>query len=169
MEILEYMRRQMAAMRNTVDNTMRDVTVEQFNWAPPGTMNTISATFIHFTSVEDHFVQGILQGKPRVWDTGGWSEKTGVRKPPGIGENWDEFKHLHLQPAIFLEYQKAVRAATDAYMAGLTVQDLDRKVKLGQRELTVAELLMLAAHQSLGHAGEIAALKGIQGAKGLPM
>jgi uncharacterized damage-inducible protein DinB len=169
MEILDYMHRQMTSMRSTVDMTMKDVTVEQFNWAPPGTMNTISATFIHFTSVEDHFVQGILQGKPRVWDAGGWSEKTGVKKTPSIGENWDEFKHLHLGPAVFLEYQKAVWAATDAYMADLAPEDLDRKVKLGPRELTLAELLMMAANQSLSHTGEIAALKGLQGAKGLPI
>ena len=169
MEILDYMHRQMASTRSTVDMTMKDVTVEQFNWAPPGTMNTISATFIHLTSVEDHFVQGILQGKPRIWDAGGWSEKTGVKKTPGFGENWDEFKHLHLQPADFLKYQKAVWAATDAYMTSLTAEELDRKVKLGPRELTVAELLIMAANQSLSHAGEIAALKGIQGAKGLPI
>jgi len=169
MEILDYMHRQMTSVRSTVDMTMKDVTVEQFNWAPPGTMNTISATFIHLTSVEDHFVNGILQGKPRVWDAGGWSGKTGAKKTPGIGESWDEFKHLHLEPAACLEYQKAVWAATDAYMAGLTAQDLDRKVKLGTREMTVAELLMMAANQSLSHSGEIAALKGVQGAKGLPM
>jgi len=169
MEILDYLHRQMTSMRSTVDMTMKDVTVEQFNWAPPGTMNTISATFIHFTSVEDHFVQGILQGKPRVWDAGGWSEKTGVKKTPSIGENWDEFKHLHLGPAVFLEYQKAVWAATDAYIADLAPEDLDRKVKLGPRELTLAELLMMAANQSLSHTGEIAALKGVQGAKGLPI
>ena len=169
MEILDYMRRQMAAVRSKVSMTMKDVTVEQFNWAPPGTMNTISATFIHLTSVEDDFVQGILQGKPRIWDAGKWSEKTGVKKTPGIGENWDEFKHLHLEPAAFLEYEQAVWAATDAYLAGLTAEDLDRKVKLGPRELTVAELLIMAANQSLSHAGEIAALKGVQGAKGLPI
>jgi hypothetical protein len=169
MEILDYMHRQMASMHSTVESTMKDVTVEQFNWAPPGTMNTISATFIHLTGVEDNFVQGILQGKPRIWDSGGWSEKTGIKKTPSIGENWDEFKHLHLTPAAFLEYQKAVWAATDAYMARLTANDLDRKVKLGLRELTVAELLMMAANQSLSHAGEIAALKGVQGAKGLPI
>ena len=169
MEILDYMHRQMVRMRSTVDMTMKDVTVEQFNWAPPGTMNTISATYIHFTSVEDSFVQVILQGKPRIWDAGGWSEKTGVKKTPGIGENWDEFKHLHLGPAAFFEYQKAVWAATDTYMAGLTAEDLDRKVKLGPRELTVAELLLMSANQSLSHIGEIAALKGVQGAKGLPV
>jgi uncharacterized damage-inducible protein DinB len=169
MEILDYMRRQMASMRRTVDMTMKDVTVEQFNWAPPGTMNTISATFLHFTSVEDNFVQGILQGKPSVWEAGGWSEKTGIKKPPSIGESWEEFAHLHLQPADFLEYEKAVWAATDAYIASLTVEELDRMVKLGQREMTLAELLILAANQSLSHTGEIAALKGVQGAKGLPI
>jgi hypothetical protein len=169
MEILDYMRRQIANMRRTVDMTMKDVTVEQFNWAPPGTMNTISATFIHFANVEDHFVQGILQGKPSVWEAGGWSEKTGIKKPPSIGESWDEFKNLKLDPADFLEYQKAVWAATDAYMAGLGVEELDRMVKLGLREMTAAELLIMAIHQSLSHSGEIAALKGIQGAKGLPI
>ena len=169
MEILDYMRRQMAAMRRQVDGTMKDVTVEQFNWAPPGTMNTISATFIHFTSVEDNFVQAILQGKPRIWDTGGWSEKTGVKKTPSIGENWDAFRHLYLEIDPFFEYQKAVWAATDAYLATLSVTDLDRMVKLGPREITLAELLMLAANQSLSHSGEIAAMKGVQGAKGLPV
>ena len=168
MEILDYIHRQVASMRTTVTVTMKDVTVEQFNWAPPGTMNTISATFIHLTSVEDSFVQGILQGKPRVWDAGGWSGKTAVKKTPGFGENWDEFKHLHLDPALILEYQQAVWAATDAYLATLTVADLDRMVKLGTRDLTVAELLCMAFNQSLSHAGEIAAVKGIQGAKGLP-
>lgn len=54
-------------------------------------------------------------------------------------------------------------------MAGLTAEDLDRKVKLGPRELTVAELLMLSANQSLSHTGEIAALKGVQVVKGLPI
>ena len=169
MEILEYMRRQIASMRSTVEMTMRDITIEQFNWAPPGTMNTISATFIHLTSVEDDFVHGILQRKPRVLDAGDWSEKTGIKKTPGIGENWDEFKHLHLQPANLLEYQKVVWAATDDYLSNFTAEDLDRKVMLGKREMTAAELLIMAIHQSLSHAGEIAALKGIQGAKGLPI
>jgi hypothetical protein len=54
-------------------------------------------------------------------------------------------------------------------MTSLTAEKLDRKVKLGPRELTVAELLIMAANQSLSHTGEIAALKGIQGAKGLPI
>ena len=169
MEIFEYIKRQMAGMRRQVEMTMKDVTPEQFNWAPPGTANTISATFIHLTSVEDGFVQAFLQGKPRVWDAAGWSDRTGIIKTPAIGESWDAFKNAGLEPAPFLEYQKAVWAATDAYLAGLTVEELDRKVNFAGGERSVADMLMMAANQALAHTGEIAALKGVQGAKGLPI
>jgi len=169
MDILEYIQRQMAGMRRMVDMTMKDMTTELFNWAAPGTANTISATFIHFMSVEDNFIQNFIQGKPRVWDSGGWSDKTGVQKPPSIGENWDEFKHRQIAIQPLLDYKTAVWTATDAYLATLTVEELDRKVKFAGGERTVAEMLLLSASQSLSHTGEIAALKGVQGAKGLPI
>ena len=59
------------------------------------------------------------------------------------------------------------RLPGDAYLATLTAAELDRKVAFAGGERTVAEMLLLAASQSLSHAGEIAALKGVQGAKGL--
>ena len=120
MDIFEYIQRQMVGMRRMVDMTMKDMTAELFNWPSPGTANTISATFIHLMSVEDHFVQGIIQGKPRLWDSGGLSGQTGVQKTPGIGENWDEFKHRQIALQPLLEYKTAVWAATDAYLATLT-------------------------------------------------
>jgi DinB superfamily len=167
MDIFEYIKRQMAGVRRMVDMTMKDMTPELFNWATPGTANTISATFIHFMSVEDNFIQAVIQGKPRVWDSGGWSEKTGVQKTPSIGENWDEFKHRQVAIQPLLDYKTAVWAATDAYLATLTEEELDRKVKFAGGERTVADMLLMSMSQSLSHNGEIAALKGVQGAKGL--
>ena len=169
MDIYEYFKSLMLGMRRQVEMTMKDVTSEEFNWAPSGTANTISATFIHMTSVEDHFVQTFLQGKPRIWDEDGWGEKTGVKKTPNIGENWDEFKKTTVAIAPLMTYQKAVWAATDAYLAQLTQEELDRKVKFAGGERSVADMLLLAASQELSHSGEIAALKGIQGYKGLPI
>lgn len=58
-------------------------------------------------------------------------------------------------------------AATDAFLATLTAEALDRKVKFAGGERTVADMLILSASQSLGHIGEIAALKGVQGVKGM--
>ena len=60
MNVIEYIQREMAGVRRMVDMTMKDVTTELFNWAPPGTANTISATFTHFMNVEDNFIQKII-------------------------------------------------------------------------------------------------------------
>jgi hypothetical protein len=70
----------------------------------------------------------------------------------------------------FREYAKAVYAATDAYVAGLGPADLERKVDTGfVGEQTVGFVVgnILVWHVA-EHNGEIAALKGAQGLKGLP-
>ena len=168
MNVIEYIRGEMTSVRRTVDRIMKDMTAEVFNWAPPGTANTISATFIHLMNVEDNFIQKIIQGKPSVWESSAWSEKTGVQKTPSIGEDWSEFKHRKISIQPLLDYKDAVWAATDAYLATLTAEELDRKVKFAGGDRTVGEMLRLSVSQSHSHAGEIAALKGLQGIQGLP-
>jgi len=167
MDIFEYIQHEFADMRHTVESTMKDMTPQLFNWAPPGTANTISATFIHLVHSEDHFIQGVIQNKPTVWQSGGWSAKTGIPKPPGIGEDWSEFKHRETALQPLSDYKSAVWQATDAYLAALTQPELERKVKFAGGERTVADMLILCVAQAQGHMGEIAALKGIQGVKGL--
>ncbi len=145
------------------------MTDELFNYAPPGTANTISATFVHLMNVEDHFIHRIIQGKPCIWEIENWSEKTGILKPPSIGEDWSEFKYKKTAIQPLLDYKDAVWAATDTYLATLTPEELDRTVDFAGGTRTVADMLLLSASQSLSHTGEIAALKGIQGVKGLPI
>lgn len=169
MNVIEYICREMAGVRHMVEITMKGITPELFNWPSSGTANTISATFVHFMNVEDNFIQKIIQGKPSVWETGLWSEKTGIANPPHIGEDWSAYKHKQVEIQPLLDYQAAVWAATDAYLETLTAEELDRKVKFANGERSVADMLLLSASQSLSHTGEIAALKGVQGAKGLPI
>lgn len=167
MNLYSYIQYSFGGLRRTIDSTMKDMTPELFNWAPPGTANTISATFVHFMHTEDHFIQGIIQGISTVWKNGGWSEKTGIPKPPGIGEDWSEFKHKQIDLQPLLDYKMAVWAATDSYLTNLSEEELARMVKFAGGERTVAEMLILCVSQAHGHMGEIAALKGIQGVKGL--
>jgi uncharacterized damage-inducible protein DinB len=167
METKEFIYQMIAAVRRQTDATIKGTTAEQFNWAPPGTANTISATMIHFLNSEDFFVQVILQGKTRLWEQDGWGEKTSVKNTPEIGKNWDEFKHMTLALEPILAYQEAVCEATNAYLDKLTPDELERKVKFANGERSVASMLILLANHTLGHVGEIAALKGVQGGKGL--
>jgi len=70
--------------------------------------------------------------------------------------------------ASVLAYAQVVQAATRAYLAGLTPQGLDRQVDFAGRKLPVAEVLMMSVVHTACHAGEMAAIKSMQGVKGLP-
>ncbi len=169
MDVKEFIRRQFDGSRRQSDAAIQGITDELFNWIPPGTANQISATFLHIVGGEDIYVQTLFQGKPRLWETQGWAEKVGVPSPPGRAYGWEEFRDRKLALAPIMEYQQGVRAATDAYLVGLTADDLDRKVRFfdgGERPL--GEILVTLAVHTASHAGEIAALKGVAGVKGLP-
>ena len=117
---------------------------------------------------EDSFVQRIIQGRSLVWDTGHWSERTGLKALPGRGTSWEESNSTKLSLADLLAYQEEVRSATDAYVAGLTSEELQRLVTVGGTDRIVAEALALVVTHTAHHMGEISVLKGIQGARGLP-
>jgi hypothetical protein len=156
-------------LRRSVDHVMKDMTPDLFNGATPGTANAISVTFVHFLHAEDNFIHKVIQSEPGVWESGAWSEKTGIQKPPSIGEDWSSYKYRQIAIQPLLDYQAAVWAATDEHLATLKPEELDRRVKFAGGERTVADMLLLSVSQALSHAGEIAALKGVQGAKGLPI
>jgi hypothetical protein len=168
MEVKEFVQRQIAAAHRLTDGVVQDTTDEQLNWMPPGTANPIATTLVHLIVSEDSFVQRVLQGKPLLWEAGGWGQQIGLSAPPGRQHGWDEIKSARLSLAPILGYQAAVRAAIDAYLAGLTPDELDREVEAIGAKRPVADVLALLVTHVAGHAGDIAAIKGVQGVKGLP-
>ena len=167
MDIKTYLQRQMANVRSQVDDAMNGLTEEQFNWQPPGTVNPICATLIHLISGEDMFIQELIQGKQQGWETQDWNQKIGIQSPPGgPGNGWEDCKSNHICIEPVLAYRKAVQEAMDAYLAKITEEELDRQVNFFGNKMPVAELLMIIVVHSASHAGEIAAVKGMQGDKG---
>ena len=61
-----------------------------------------------------------------------------------------------------------VRSATAAYLDTLTDAELQRVVRWYNADFTIADLLARILAHTACHAGEIAALKGLQGVKGPP-
>jgi hypothetical protein len=168
MDTIEFICDLMASVRRSIDASMKDTTVGQLNWTPPGTSSPISAVFVHLLNSEDFFIQAVIQGKPKLWEAGGWGEKTGVKNTPDFGGNWDEYRHMTLALQPVLAYQRVVYEATDSYLDKLTSEELERKVKFAGGEHSVAAMILHTTCHTLTHAGEIAVLKGIQGVKGLP-
>jgi hypothetical protein len=168
MDVKTYIQQQMANAHHQIDVGMENITEEQFNWLPPGTINPVSAILVHVLGGEDFFIQAVIQGKPRCWDVQGWREKIGIQAPPDPGHSWDEFKNLKLSVAPVLDYGQALRGATDTYLSNLTEEELDLQVDFAGKLRPVAEVLMILVVHIASHAGEIAAVKGMQGIKGLP-
>lgn len=169
MEVKDYILQQVGFVHRLVTTVTEATTEEQFNWVPPGTVNPISSTLLHLLTDEDLFVQRIIRGKPLLWEADGWQARIGVSTRPARDQGWDEVRSTRLAVAPVLAFGRAVQAATDAYLAGLSADELDRTVPFISGERPVAVVLAILVNHCASHAGEIAAIKGMQGAKGLPM
>ena len=166
------LRQQLSGYHAILEQTMDDCPADALDRTLPGaTIGNIASVYAHTVFSEDQILHGMLQGKPPLYRAGGWAARTNIDMPATdmLTEEWARAaKKMNL--AAFREYAKAVYAASDAYVAGLAEADLDRKVDTGfVGEQTVAFVIgnVLAWHAA-EHNGEIAALKGAFGLKGLP-
>jgi hypothetical protein len=147
---------------------MQDLTEEELNWSPPGTANKIATILVHVTGTDDRFINLRALGKPTVWESGNWSERIGLPQPPGAGGYWAEANARNFSLDAVRGYIAAVRASVDEYVAALTDEELARMVQSIGGEQPISAVLALIVVHAAGHYGEVAALKGAQGAQGLP-
>jgi uncharacterized damage-inducible protein DinB len=139
------------------------VTPEQAAWRAPGSIaNTIGATFMHVYYSEDQMIHG-AQGSRTVFESGNWHERLGY--DPAAAWSFSGKP----DPVLLVEYAGAVSAETRDYLSGLDPQALEREVETPRGPQPMASRLSgyLVVHKS-EHTGEIAALLGGQGVKGLP-
>jgi len=147
------------------------LTETQLHWAPPGTANTIAATYAHVVATEDLFVQETLRGGRPLAESE-WSGRHGISLPVARrGADWLLWsRRVRVELVAARAFAAAVYAATDDYLTRLDPDALARPpaaaVPGGQ---TLAWLLnnLLVQHAAL-HTGEIAVLRGLQGLQGLP-
>lgn len=172
MDAIASLRENIATTRWLVDGTLEGVTNEIANKQPGGTANPIGALWAHVVTSEDLMINGLIQGKQPLAATA-FAGKTGMTEPPPM-EGADSaawFKRVQVDIPALQVYAKAVREATDSYLAGLKPEDLDRKVEFFQfGPQSVNWIVGIAATLHANqHIGEIATLKGLQGLKGYPV
>jgi hypothetical protein len=170
------LRNVVAGARQVLDGTMADVTQAQADYMPSGLANPLGATYAHVVWTEDMVVQGMFRQAAPLFASS-WAGRTGLSEPmPSPGPEWVNYpawtRSVRIDLAALREYAHAVAAETDTWLAGLSDADLDSPVDLssaglGQHTLGTAIGLLVANHLGT-ETGEIAVLKGIQGAKGYP-
>ncbi|HYM16598.1 MAG TPA: DinB family protein [Dehalococcoidia bacterium] len=135
----------------------------QYNWAPAGTCNSVAKSHVHAASSIDFFINHIAQGKPLAWPEHG--PKLGL--PANPQEIWSFSGTVPIAP--IAEYSRQLQKAALDYVATLQDSDLDRQIDtqfFGKQSL--AFIVQLVGLHCAGHTGDISAVKGMQGLKGLP-
>ena len=171
MNAQQAVRQQLGFWHGVMEGVVGECSPEVLNKQVSGaSVTSISSIYAHAVFSEDAIVNGMLQGKAPMFQSDGWEAKTGVSASgtqPSINAEWA--KSVKMDFPKFQEYAKAVFANTDAYLAGLPDADLERKIQtpIGEQTVGWAVVSLLGTHFPQ-HAGEIAAVKGVQGLKGLP-
>jgi hypothetical protein len=171
MNVTAFLREQIQQAHGFLEATMEGVTNEQVHWTPPGTANPISATYVHAIASEDVAINMILKGGAPLYASE-WANKTGISEvQPLTTAEWASKVQIDL-PKV-RSYAQAVHAATDAYLATLTEDELARSIDLTQFGLGQSTVGTILNRFVLGHidnmCGEISVLKGIQGSRGYPI
>ena len=135
----------------------------QYNWKPGGTANSAAKSHVHAISSMDFFINGTVQGKEMLWAS--FASKHGLPESPLAVWGYEGTIPVEAMK----DYSKSVQDAVLEYVGSLSDADFDREVEtqfFGKK--SVAWLVQLAGMHAVGHAGDMAAVKGMQGLKGLP-
>jgi hypothetical protein len=149
-----------------------DLTQEQADWLPSGIANPIGATYWHTISSVDHIVHKWCMDEEPLSERANWQEKalTASIPEPEHGGDWLAYMQAIRVDLLALgEYAKAVAEATQAWLGSLTPEDLERTLETPAGEQKLGQLVQTFVIWHINaHCGEIAALKGCQGARGYP-
>ena len=176
MDAVTLLREQLRDAHALLEAIMQDVTPEAAHWMPPGMANPVGATYAHVVFFEDRTINGVILHRRPLYETT-WTGRTGISDlMPEQGGDWDNYvpwtRRVQIDLAALRPYAQAVYENTDAYLASLSPEDLDKKLDLsgvGGGQTTLGEALSrrIVAHVD-NIAGEISCLKGLQGLKGYP-
>ncbi len=167
MEARDLLRGQFKTIHQFMDMTIADCTPEvlektEDQW----TISKIGSLYAHAYIDEDMFVQQWGKGGSTLLQDG-WGEKLGVEVTGPVQD--ENTTNIRVDLEKFREYAKAVAAATDDFLASATEEQLTKEVDtpMGKQPFMTFFSNIGVTHVAC-HWGEIAALKGVQGLKGLP-
>jgi hypothetical protein len=164
MDLLDEFRLQARLSFEWLEAIVSDVSAEQALWQPPGRANTIAASYAHIVRNIDEDVNQRLYRRPRL-NEGPWLGRTGL-----LPDRSDWEQGASIDWTALREYGRAMSAFIVDAVDGMTDDDLQRAADLSTpdnpawRGVDIIRLTV-SMHVRL-HGGEIACLKGIQGAKG---
>jgi hypothetical protein len=174
MDAVELIRFQTRQSWQWLNLTLEDVTEEQANWQPPGVANSIAATYAHTIISADEDLNKTWIGRD-MFIVGEWKDRAGLSEPFNLTETWswhDWATRLRVDWQALRAYGAAVEACHEKVLDDLRPEDLERTLDMTEWGLGTwsgLDLMNLQNHHPRIHGGEIACLKGLQGANAWPV
>lgn len=148
---------------NILKMVANGMTDEQYNAAPGGLANSAAKSHVHALTSMDFFVNGVIRGEKLEWTE--FAAANGL--PANPMEIWSFNGTVPLAP--MNEYGERVRQRVTEYVGSLSPEEFDREIEtqfFGKQ--TAAWIIHLGVTHLCAHSGDMAAVKGVQGVKGLP-
>jgi uncharacterized damage-inducible protein DinB len=151
-----------------VRHAVEGLTPEQLTERPTTEANPVGWLVWHLTRVQDHHVAEVLE-QPQLWESGDWARRFGGADPDpqnhGYGHTAAEVAGVRPESTdALLDYFDAVSARTEAFVRGLTGDDLERIVdRRWDPPVTLGVRLASVVDDSLQHAGQAAYVRGLLG------
>ncbi|MBI5292929.1 MAG: DinB family protein [Chloroflexi bacterium] len=170
MDTITFAKHDLAFAQQLLDMVTADLTPELAHWTPTGLANPIAALYAHAVVSEDSIAHILIAGGAPL-HAGAWAGKTGISDPQwSMKLDWAHSVRLDL-PQV-MAYAMAVHVAAMGIVTALKPQDLDAERDLSSAGLGTRSVGWIVGALLVGHlhnmAGEISALKGVQGARGYP-
>ncbi len=168
MEAKELLRAQFQTMHQFLDMTIADCSPDVLERKDDAwTINKVGSLYAHIVLAEDMMLNGMGKGGALVLNSDGWAEKLAIDNPSPRQD--EHLADMTIDLEAFREYAKAVTAATDDFLANATDEQLNKEVDSpAGKQPFITFFANIGLTHIAGHWGEIAALKGVQGLKGLP-
>lgn len=172
MKTIELLTQQVKDAHQLFLGTLEGITNDQANFKPQGKALSVAATWVHHVEAEDAFMSAV-DGQPTLESTD-FAGKTGFQAPQPMADwetefpKWAQSLVVDVEP--LMAYTKAAFAKTEAAVAQLTDEDLDKSHSLGSMGEPTA--FTIISSYIIGHCycitGEMSAVKGTEGLKGYP-
>ena len=141
---------------NILEQVVADLTQEQADWTPPGTVSTIGAIYSHTITYVDFILQEACIGQ---------SDAVFAEPPP----EEIRMREVQVELSTLHAYAGEVETAFHDWLSSLTPRDLEREMETSVGTLNLGQLLEVYIIWHINvHCGEISALKGCQGLQGYP-
>jgi hypothetical protein len=168
MNTTELVRGQYQMLFQFLDMTMADCTSEVAAKHDDGwTIHPIGTIYLHVAISADTSMSGMSGAEQTILVRDGWDKKLGVDSPES--RQTEDSGDFVPDIAIAREYTAAVAKGVDEFFAAATDDQMNAEMDGPLGKSTVIEVLAnIGVTHIASHWGEIAALKGVQGQKGLP-